>query len=244
MAESRLLVSGRSQKIHKMLASTLATLLPLTAAFSPGASPLALSRPAAVAAPAPLFMSQPTKEKTSIFDKMRGVVVKTDAPAQVEEEEDSKSMMQKVKDAGVAGIISYIFWEWAFWGVSVPVSLFGFQAATGHWPDFQNQEVRAPKPKPGGSPVPRARHPLEAAPLCMLTRGTSVLRRTSPSSVQRPLHSSMSHALPSRCASASRLGRRRGCSRPSSTNSRRRMIRFSWQHARGPSPGCPLSHLC
>merc|ERR1712086_674029 len=62
------------------------------------------------------------------------------APAKVEEEEDSKSMMQKVKDAGVAGIISYIFWEWAFWGVSVPVSLFGFQAATGHWPDFQNQE--------------------------------------------------------------------------------------------------------
>ena len=43
-----------------------------------------------------------------------------------EEEEDlpeSKRMMQKVKDAGVAGIISYVFWEWAFWGVSVPVCI-------------------------------------------------------------------------------------------------------------------------
>merc|ERR1712100_223600 len=48
------------------------------------------------------------------------------------EQEDNATMMQKVKDAGAAGIISYIFWEWAFWGVSVPVALFGFQAATGY----------------------------------------------------------------------------------------------------------------
>ena len=46
-----------------------------------------------------------------------------------------------MKDAGIAGIISYIFWEWAFWGVSAPVACFGFQAATGHWPDFSNQDV-------------------------------------------------------------------------------------------------------
>merc|ERR1719261_1849036 len=59
------------------------------------------------------------------------------------EKEDSASMMQKVKDAGVAGIISYIFWEWAFWGVSVPVALFGFKAAVGYWPDFQNTEDMA-----------------------------------------------------------------------------------------------------
>ena len=42
--------------------------------------------------------------------------------------------------AQVAGIISYVFWEWAFWGVSVPVALFGFQAATGYWPDFGDQD--------------------------------------------------------------------------------------------------------
>ena len=40
-----------------------------------------------------------------------------EVPAKEEEElSESKQLMQKVKDAGIAGIISYIFWEWAFWG--------------------------------------------------------------------------------------------------------------------------------
>ena len=43
-----------------------------------------------------------------------------------EDGEDKENMMQQVKDAGVAGIISYVFWEWAFWGVSVPVCIFGY----------------------------------------------------------------------------------------------------------------------
>ena len=62
-----------------------------------------------------------TKEKASgpsFLDKMRGVVVKTEPADAAPEEEGSKSMMQKVKDAGSAGIISYIFWEWAFWGTA------------------------------------------------------------------------------------------------------------------------------
>ena len=33
--------------------------------------------------------------------------------------------------------------RWAFWGVSIPVALYGFQAATGYWPDFSNQEDMA-----------------------------------------------------------------------------------------------------
>lgn len=50
-----------------------------------------------------------------------------------EEEElsESKKLLQQVKDAGAAGIISYVFWEWAFWGVSIPVCIVGYQAATG-----------------------------------------------------------------------------------------------------------------
>ena len=56
---------------------------------------------------------------------------------------EGDNLMQKVKDAGPAGIISYVFWEWAFWGVSIPVALFGFQAATGYWPDFSNQDDMA-----------------------------------------------------------------------------------------------------
>ena len=85
-----------------------------------------------------------------------------------EEKPDKDNMMQQVKDAGIAGIISYVFWEWAFWGVSVPVCIFGYREVrsarakptrtvahssgdsrtdvrfatqvTGHWPDFSNQD--------------------------------------------------------------------------------------------------------
>ena len=53
---------------------------------------------------------------------------------------DEKDLMQKVKDAGAAGVISYIFWEWAFWGVSVPVAISAFYGLQGHFPDFSNQE--------------------------------------------------------------------------------------------------------
>ena len=60
--------------------------------------------------------------------------------AKEEKGEEKENMMQQVKDAGVAGIISYIFWEWAFWGVSVPVCIFGYREVTGHWPDYSNQE--------------------------------------------------------------------------------------------------------
>jgi hypothetical protein len=56
------------------------------------------------------------------------------------EPSESDNMMKQVKDAGVAGIISYIFWEWAFWGVSIPVCIFAYYQATGHFPDYSNQE--------------------------------------------------------------------------------------------------------
>merc|ERR1712146_715141 len=81
----------------------------------------------------------PETEKKGFFGKV--FPTKEDKPTGEEEElSESKKLMQKVKDAGTAGIISYIFWEWAFWGVSVPVSLFGFREVTGYWPDFQNQD--------------------------------------------------------------------------------------------------------
>merc|ERR1711939_152238 len=122
--------------------SFLLLVLPaLTASFQVGA-PLT-SRPTALAHSPLISMVQKSKEKAaapSLIDRMRGVVVKTDTKAVEPEEEDSKSMMQKVKDAGVAGIISYIFWEWAFWGVSIPVAIFGFSSVTGHFPDFSNQD--------------------------------------------------------------------------------------------------------
>eukprot|EP00327_Prymnesium_parvum_P004568 CAMPEP_0182825302 /NCGR_PEP_ID=MMETSP0006_2-20121128/15760_1 /TAXON_ID=97485 /ORGANISM="Prymnesium parvum, Strain Texoma1" /LENGTH=137 /DNA_ID=CAMNT_0024952375 /DNA_START=481 /DNA_END=894 /DNA_ORIENTATION=+ len=89
-------------------------------------------------------MLEQEKEKTGMFARFtqgfKGKVEPTKNDGAEPEEDESKKLLQKVKDAGVAGIISYIFWEWAFWGVSIPVCIFGYEAATGHWPDFSNQE--------------------------------------------------------------------------------------------------------
>jgi hypothetical protein len=58
----------------------------------------------------------------------------------LEELSETKQMMKKVKDAGVAGVISYAVWELGFWAVSVPVVFFGYREVTGHWPDMANKE--------------------------------------------------------------------------------------------------------
>ncbi|KAL3809672.1 hypothetical protein ACHAXA_004223 [Cyclostephanos tholiformis] len=50
--------------------------------------------------------------------------------------ETSKNLLQKIKDAGAAGAISYALWEAAFWGISIPVCLTSYHQVTGHWPDF------------------------------------------------------------------------------------------------------------
>merc|ERR1719231_1553930 len=121
----------------------LCTLVAGAAAFQ--VAPI-MSRRAAVS----VAMKTPVEEKKgfSLFgfgktdSEMEGKVVSTGKGGE-EELSESKQLMQKVKDAGVAGIISYIFWEWAFWGVSVPVALFGFQAAVGYWPDFSNPDDMA-----------------------------------------------------------------------------------------------------
>jgi hypothetical protein len=57
-----------------------------------------------------------------------------------EEEEPKPNLMQKVKDAGVAGAISYAFWELGFWTISIPICVVGYNKFTGHWPDLSNSE--------------------------------------------------------------------------------------------------------
>eukprot|EP00316_Scyphosphaera_apsteinii_P015711 CAMPEP_0119318586 /NCGR_PEP_ID=MMETSP1333-20130426/46861_1 /TAXON_ID=418940 /ORGANISM="Scyphosphaera apsteinii, Strain RCC1455" /LENGTH=399 /DNA_ID=CAMNT_0007324801 /DNA_START=115 /DNA_END=1314 /DNA_ORIENTATION=+ len=53
---------------------------------------------------------------------------------------DEKNMLQQIKDAGVAGAISYAAWELAFWTISVPLCIFGYREVMGHWPDFTDQD--------------------------------------------------------------------------------------------------------
>merc|ERR1712176_33493 len=53
---------------------------------------------------------------------------------------ETQKLMSQVKEAGLAGIISYALWEFGFWTISVPVCVFGYYEVTGHWPDFSNSE--------------------------------------------------------------------------------------------------------
>ena len=95
----------------------LAAMLPAAASFSLGVAPATHRFVAA-------SQSQPAAA-------LRATVTPVMVEAK-EEGEDKENMMQQVKDAGVAGIISYVFWEWAFWGVSVPVCIFGYREVRQH----------------------------------------------------------------------------------------------------------------
>ena len=62
------------------------------------------------------------------------------AAASSKSDSKEKNMLAQIKDAGVAGAISYAFWEVGFWGLSAPVALFAYYELTGHWPDFGNSD--------------------------------------------------------------------------------------------------------
>lgn len=63
--------------------------------------------------------------------------------AEEEELSETKKLLQQVKDAGTAGIVSYALWELGFWALSVPVCVFGYYELTGHWPDLANADDTA-----------------------------------------------------------------------------------------------------
>lgn len=54
-----------------------------------------------------------------------------DQSAVEEEKSETQKLMDQVKDAGLAGVISYAAWELAFWFISVPVCLVGYREVTG-----------------------------------------------------------------------------------------------------------------
>ena len=51
-----------------------------------------------------------------------------------------KELFQRVKEAGVAGIIAFALVQTAFWAASVPVCVVAFSLVTGHVPDLSDQE--------------------------------------------------------------------------------------------------------
>ena len=53
---------------------------------------------------------------------------------------ESNNLLQKIKDAGTAGAISYALWEAAFWGISIPICLVSYRQVMGRWPDLTSGE--------------------------------------------------------------------------------------------------------
>lgn len=54
--------------------------------------------------------------------------------------EEGENLMEQIKCAGRAGIISYVIWEWVFWIGAGGIAAFAFYQATGGWPDLSDQE--------------------------------------------------------------------------------------------------------
>jgi hypothetical protein len=79
-------------------------------------------------------------ETTNGATTTNGAAVEVKSQDDEEEQTETQKLMQQVKDAGLAGIISYALWELGFWAISVPVCVFGYYELTGHLPDFSNAE--------------------------------------------------------------------------------------------------------
>ncbi len=123
-------------------AITLTIALPAVAGFSVPSGAVVRSTPAFASVASPSAVVMKIEEKKNPFSFSFGGSNANAKPAKAAKggEDDEKGMMQKVKDAGIAGVISYVFWEWAFWGISIPVCVFGYYEVTGHWPDLSNQD--------------------------------------------------------------------------------------------------------
>jgi hypothetical protein len=68
---------------------------------------------------------------------------KKDLEEKEEELSETKKLLAQVKEAGLAGVISYALWEMGFWALSVPVCAVGYYEVTGHWPDLSNSDDQA-----------------------------------------------------------------------------------------------------
>lgn len=76
------------------------------------------------------ILEETTEDETA--DDINANVTLIEEECEIEEElSETQKMMQQVKDAGIAGVISYAAWEWAFWAISVPVCVVGYRQVTG-----------------------------------------------------------------------------------------------------------------
>ena len=91
----------------------------------------------------PVADRQPLRPQNGMVDTPRNVMKNFDATGEVLETFDANKVMETIRDAGVAGIISYGVVQLGFFGAAIPAGLFGYYKLTGHWPDLSNAEDQA-----------------------------------------------------------------------------------------------------
>jgi hypothetical protein len=89
-----------------------------------------------------IFQKQSTTENKVALNIKESSADEKDDKDKVAEEDmtETQKMLAQVKEAGLAGVISYALWELGFWAISVPVCIFGYYEVTGHFPDLSNSE--------------------------------------------------------------------------------------------------------
>jgi hypothetical protein len=135
----------KSIALFLVLASSAEAFAPARAAFRPRVVAATLQQPAVVHS----FALRVTKSEDDVdttplmkeSDNYQALMDPSLDECETEEPlSETKMLMKKVKDAGVAGIISYALWEFGFWAFSVPVVFVGYREVTGHWPDIANKD--------------------------------------------------------------------------------------------------------
>jgi hypothetical protein len=76
-------------------------------------------------------------------ERSEGMVVPTATGTGRDEAGEGRQLLKKIKDAGIAGVVSYGLVQLVFWGLSIPVCIVGYYQVTGHWPDLSDPEDQA-----------------------------------------------------------------------------------------------------
>jgi hypothetical protein len=110
-------------------------------AFVPASQPnTAFRRAPFVGVPAQRLSARVMMARDELATMERTETVTTLASESSSSSMQEPNLMQKIKDAGVAGILSYTLWEFAFWFGSVPVVLSAYYGVTGHFPDLTDKD--------------------------------------------------------------------------------------------------------
>merc|ERR1719199_2187417 len=91
--------------------------------------------------PPPVVLEKESKNLSAVDSLLVKLGVKTEDECVVPEE--GEDLMEQIKCAGRAGIISYILWEWVFWIGAGGLAAITYYQATGGWPDLANPDDQA-----------------------------------------------------------------------------------------------------